>query len=170
MLSDSFTIVNKAVSAVAETGQVAVTSPQTFRQLANADKGRIVRTNSRLGSLTISQTPTKEVGAGGKRTLFRFDLKANGLLPAASAYVVLTSSGVLSGPARTVEAFGLLMSSLLTVATQENTADTGLLTPLAVSSDAAGFTKLVVSDENVLEVDITSSLNLLLERLVNGEA
>jgi hypothetical protein len=127
MISNAMTVSTVARSANAEIGQVAVTSPQTFRQIMTNETNRVVRRNPLLGELQVTNSTSRELGVGSRRTLVRLNLSGNGTaLPAASAHVVITTAPGTSGPARGLEAFGMLLSSLLELAAIEagdNTSD-----------------------------------------------
>jgi hypothetical protein len=163
MISNAMTVSTVARSANADIGQVAVTSPQTFRQILNNETNRVIRKNALLGELQITNSVSRELGVGSKRTLVRLNLSANGTaLPAASAYVVITTAPGLGGPSRGLEAFGMLLSAILELAAIE----AGDTTPDAssVPVDTGGVPQLQVG-----AADIYVGLSSLISRVLAGE-
>jgi hypothetical protein len=120
------TLNTKAVAANADTGRVAVSATSGFRLTTTLDNSKTVRRNAVVGDVSVAHTNSKEFGAGTGRHLVRVDLRQNGELPPASAYLVITAPDSPAGSIRGIEAFWLLMNALISLSGDVLAADLGV--------------------------------------------
>lgn len=134
MLRLNVTLPTNVVAASAADGIAAVTNKSVFALQGQLDNNRTIRSNAVVGDLSIAHSQTKEFAGAGKRHLVRIDLKANGTLPGAYAYLVLGHPDSSTAPARALEAYNLLRSALIVLS--DNMESVDVITDLAAVNGA----------------------------------
>lgn len=85
--------------------------PKNATLRLRSEAGSTDRASSLLGNLTITHSPTKELG-GGFRHVVRMNYRAQGSIPGASAYVVVVNNDSVLGEARAAQCFLALIAAM----------------------------------------------------------
>jgi len=172
MFKSNITLPTKSVSADADLGIAAVGSSSQFALTASLDNQKTVRRNTTVGDITVAHSDSKEFGGASKRHVLRVDLKQNGNIPAASAYVVIAHPDTQSGITRSVEAFHLLLLSVLKLAQDELVASGSIVTALGDEFDAAianADGKLIIFPSAAGGYDISVAFDQGISRIAGNE-
>lgn len=154
-----------ATQKVAVQTETSPALPKSAPLRLRSEAGATDRANSLLGNLTINHSPTKEFG-GGWRHVVRMNLRAQGTIPGASAYLVVVHKDSVDGEARAISAFNSLMTALPQLDGVLTLPD-GLITSDGV---AEGFHNTVLDEDVTVQWAQNYILASVMPRLLGRES
>lgn len=111
MFKNNITVAQKPATA----SETHPALPPSVALKLRSENGATDRGDSHYGNLTIAHSKTKEMG-GGYRHVVRLNLREQGDIPPASAYLVIINRDTLPGEDRALQAVQGLLGALIALA------------------------------------------------------